>query len=842
MRRSWLYVLFYLSGASALIYELLWQRMLYLVVGVSTLAVSAVLAAFMGGLALGAVLFGRVADRTRRPLLLYAGLEAGVAVAALLTPFAVAAVSGVYTAVYAELQPGPWSGALLRLGAAAVVLLIPATLIGGTLPVMGRLVAARSDGLSSSFGLLYGVNTLGGVAGATLTGFVFLHYLGMERTLWLAAGLNVVVAGAAVLAGRRSECPLNAPEPAAMPPIERETPAGSRWWSRLALTCAAITGATTLGYEVAWTRILGIFTSNSAYAFALMLSVVLLGMGLGSLLHGWWARRAGDPWPRLAGCQALLGGATLAVLPFFRTGPAWLERCSLADSPALLLLGELGLTALALLAPAVLLGTSFPLLAAGVAADPRRFGGWLGRVYAVNAVGCVAGALATGVTLIPEAGLRNTLGLLAAANLLVAGIAWACAARPSIAWRVAGGLAATMLAWVAWQQFPVGGFTKAAPAEGQRLIYYAEGNNGTVSVMQNVYNGVSWLLVDGQPVAGTNRTVVIDQKMLAHLPLLLHPAPQRALTVGFGSGGTSHSMTLHEGVAVDCVEIEAAVPAAALNFYYENRNVRTHPRFRLIVDDARSWLRVAPVRYDVIATDCTNIQYKSNGDLYTTDYFELMKSRLTANGLAAAWVPANGIDAAVLKTLLRSFQHVFPHTSVWFMNTLATDFLIVVGTPGKLEIDLARLRERMAAPAVRQDLEAVHMEDPLRLAYTLLSADDDVRQYVGSGPLNTDDRPVLSFSAYGASFRSTIARNLVEMMSCRSDAARYLRTTETNPPLLAQYAASNEILLGHVAHFRGDEREALRHYTIGAGLLPGDSSLQELVVTAYLHSPAASTP
>src|SRR5262249_40853095 len=148
---------------------------------------------------------------------------------------------------------------------------------------------------------------------------------------------------------------------------------------------------------------------------------------------------------------------------------------------------------------------------------------------------------------------------------------------------------------------------------------------GTVSVIAD--GGRRWLLVDGQPVAGTGRTVVIDQKMLAHLPLLLHPAPRRALTVGFGSGGTSLSMTRH-GVAADGGEIGRAVADAAPQFESETHGVRGHPRFRRVVDDARSWLRVAPARYDVIATDCTNLQYKSNGDLYTVEYFLLMKERL----------------------------------------------------------------------------------------------------------------------------------------------------------------------------------------------------------------------
>jgi spermidine synthase len=588
-----------------------------------------------------------------------------------------------------------------------------------------------------------------------------------------------------------------------------------------------------LGLEVAWTRILGVFTSNSAYAFALMLTVVLLGLALGSLLQAAWSRRPGDSWRRLALCQGLLAAWTLAAVPYFRTTPAWLARCSAGSPAPVVFLAELALTAGALLVPAVLLGLGFPLLVAGVASEPRRFGNWLGRVYAVNTLGCVAGALAAGLALIPGLGLQATLGVFAATNLAVALAAWGCAARPHVAWRLLAGAAAVAAIVFLWQRLPAGGFHKSPPGDDRELLYYAEGNNGTVSVIADG-GGRRWLLVDGQPVAGTGRTVVIDQKMLAHLPLLLHPAPRRALTVGFGSGGTSFSMTRH-GVAVDCVEIERAVADAAPQFESENHDVRWNPRFRLVVDDARSWLRVAPARYDVIATDCTNLQYKSNGDLYTVEYFRLMKERLAEGGLAAAWVPANGIDEADLKTLLRSFQAVFPHTSVWFMNTLATDFLIVVGTPDRLAIDLARLRERMSAPEVRQDLETVGLEDPCRLLYTFLADDADLAACLGPGPLNTDDRPVLSYSTYGAAYRSTIAANLVALLAHRGDVCARVRHPAPPTTMLRHYAASNAALLGHVAHQTGDEREALRHYTEGAKLLPGDRALQELVVTAYVH-------
>jgi len=835
MRRGVLYLLVFVSGVSALIYELVWQRLLHLVFGVSTLATSAVLAAFMGGLALGSLLLGRRADRAARPLRLYAMLEAGIALTALLVPPGLNWMTDLYTTLYGHLQPGTWGGAGIRFLLALAVLLIPATLIGATVPVMGRLAKDLAGRLNVGFSLLYGVNTLGAVAGAGLTGLILLHYIGTTSTVGLAVGLNLAVAATAALVSlRNADCGLRMEVPASADlQAKPATPQSAIYKPPFALLlgCALTTGAVTTGMEVVWTRILGVFTSNSAYAFALMLSVLLLGLGVGSFLQALWARRPGNDWRRLALCQALLAGLTLVTLPCFRVAPDWLARWCADGSTTVLLLGELMLAASALFLPAALMGMSFPLLAAGLTGDPARFGSRLGRLYAANTMGCVAGAFLAGFVLVPALGLRATLDLFAVGSLSVGLIAWAQTTGPRLL-RVTVPATAVLSAAAAMLLLPAGPFLKSAVQEPRQLLYYREGNNGTVSVIEEP-NGVRQILVDGQPVAGTSDTSVIDQKMLAHLPLLLHPNPQRALTVGFGSGGTSHSMTRH-GIGVDCVEIEAAVPDAADHFLSENLDVRQHPRFHLVLDDARSWLRVAPQKYDVIVTDCTNLPYKSNGDLYTVEYFQLMRDRLGPRGLAAAWVPANGISADDLRTLLRSFRAVFPHTSVWYMNPMPTDFLIVVGSPDRLCIDVHQLAERMAMPAVRDDLAAVGLTDPCRLLYTFLTADEGLDRYLGPGPLHTDDRPVLSYSTYGSAFRQTIAGNLVELLSCRTDVAAYVCGAELFP-LLRHYAASNEILLGHVAFYRGRAAEAFQHYAEGAKLLPADIPLRRLVITSYMN-------
>jgi spermidine synthase len=458
----------------------------------------------------------------------------------------------------------------------------------------------------------------------------------------------------------------------------------------------------------------------------------------------------------------------------------------------------------------------------------------LGRLYAVNTLGCSVGPFLIGFVLIPRLGIHGALGVCFALSVFVAVLSVGHGWKQQPLRRF--GIASVILALGvgSWLVVPTARYLKSPVESPRQLLYYAEGDSATVAVVEEP-SGPRSILVDGQPVAGTGGTSIVDQKMLAHLPLLLHPSPKRALTVGFGSGGTSYSMTLH-GIDVDCVEIESRVPGAAEHFASENHGILRHSHFRLILDDARGWLRAANRSYDVVVTDCTNIQYRSNADLYTTDYFRLMRDRLSADGIAAAWVPANGIHAGDLKTLLRSFRAIFPHTSIWFMNTLPTDFLIVIGTPHPLHVDLGQWQARMQAPDVYADLATVGLADARRLAFTLLTAGDEFDTYVGAGPLHTDDRPILAYSTYGAAFRETIAANLIELLTCRADPSKYVDGDAESSARLRQHAARNETLFGHLAHWTGDEQTALAHYRRGSALLPDDAALARLVTIAEQRS------
>ena len=839
-----LYLCFFISGISALIYEIVWQRMLTLVFGLSTFSVAAVVAAFLAGLALGARLFAGWADRTARPLRLYAGIELAVGALGLASGFFVPPLMRVFTTLYTAAEPG-WLGSnLIRFGLACATLGVPGIVIGATVPVMARLVAERVQSVAVGFGRFYAVNTIGSVAGAALAGFVLIPGIGVHNTLRTAvAGNLLIVVGLALGAGRelfgpaKTEARSTAPAPTldadARPP-------------RRVLGLAAATGAVALAYEIAWTRVLAIFTFNSVYVFTMVVTVYLTALALGATVAARLMQARGINRLRtLIGVQvalALLGPIAFACLPAARglalTNPT-------ADT-ARLFIEEYGLALALVFPPTVLIGMTLPLLVGMVAATPGGAGRTVGRLYAWNAAGTILGAAVTGTLLIPLLGLRGTLLGLAAVSFLIAAVAATWDAPAPRGWR---GVTITQFAAGAFVLLvavlpPVTRLYRPSEAGDETVLYYAEGPSATVHVSEiaNADGNYRQLMVDSKAVAGTYPEIVTDQKLLAHLPLLLHPNPQRALTVGFGTGGTSYSMLQHK-IHVDCVEIEPRVPEAYRLFESENHGLvgPNHERgdFHLVLDDARAWLQVAPIPYDVIVTDVTSIQYRGNGNLYTTDYFRLMQARLAPGGLGCAWVPISGITPEQLKILVRSFQAVYPHTSVWYMINLANDFVILVGTPERLAIELDDIARRLALPLIKKDLAPLRLDNPYKMLAGLLLAEDDVTAYVDGGPLHTDDRPVLDYLTHATSYRNTLSANLTEMLAHRTNTAAYVRRwPPTDPPSLAEarwhdwYVAAGHLLEGHawICGFDPNRVASARAaYRAAAALIPDDATIRELV-------------
>ncbi len=769
-----LFAAIFISGFSALIYQLIWVRLLGLVFGVSSFAVATVVAVFLLGLGLGGYVFGRLSERTRDPLRIYLYVELGIAATSLLSYLVIEALPVYrYLYEYAYNNLGFYGLSVARLALSLLVLLPPVFLIGGTMPLIAKYFLRSPENLGSGFSKLYYVNTLGACAGVLLTGFFFVKYFGVIATLMIAIGGNILVA----LIVATSKTKTARPEPAA----KEHAP-----YSYM-LFFLFLTGFITLSYEMLWVRILSTYGLSTSQAFALILTGFLLGFSAGS----WIVARKVDlrqdlvTWfSAVSIVTALSGALVLLLFRQFETITALLTDWM----PLSYLSLSLALAFVVSFIPAVFMGILFPLGVRIYVHDVDRIGAKAGNTFLSNTVGCVLGSLLTGFVLIPFFGMWNTTLILVNLSLLIAVVLLLRGAgRAPLQWSalVIVAVVANLLVFSDSKTFhaELKGPDLRTAAEGFEVIYYAEGVSGTVTAIERGnYRG---LFVDGQNVSGTDRVLLADSKMLAHVPLLLAEEPEVALTVGYGTGTTSGSMLLH-GVEVHAVEIEKKIMEAAPLFSDVNYDSFADPDINIVLDDARNYIAMTDEEFSVIVTDVTNLKYKRNPYLYTREYFELMRDALTEDGVAAAWLPVGGLSFDDLRTLIATFDSVFPHTTTWYFTQFPTHFIILVGTPEPALMNLAELKEKMGE--VEGDLRSLDIDNVYELASMLLLGEDDVDALVAGQPIHTDNRPILEYSDMDLYMATDVAPNLGKLLEYQEeDLLEYFIGTERQFMVLEEH-------------------------------------------------------
>ena len=763
-----IYLLFFLSGAAALVYQVVWVRSLTLVFGGSHLAVTAVLTIFMAGLALGGYLIGRVADRVGRPLRLYGLLELGIAAFALVF----VGLMRIYPAVYVALARGHDDSPLylfaVRAAFALVALIVPTTLMGGTLPVLSRFVAHRPETLRRPLSFLYGLNTLGAVLGALLAGFVLLRLYSVSATLSLAIATNVVVGLVSLVLQGRLAAVLSAAGAGAAAPA---TPRGVRdpFPARLVLWGIGISGFCALGYEVLWTRILTIALGASVYSFTVMLVAFLAGIALGSKACG--LERSGPAraivWFGIV--QIVIGVSALLVTLFLRDVPVNAIRLQGAfggSAPGAFGARTWSSFALAfvyMLVPAFFMGAAFPLAGEVHARHRNAVGRAVGEVLACNTVGAILGAAVSGFALIYLFGIERSLELLTVLNV---GTGLAVLASLGRRRRMAVAVAALTLAALAvlaanprlprlWDTRYFAIFRSNQPeafrtpamireaVENTDVLYYAEGVESIVSVIR-VKGGEQAFLTNGRVEASSHLQAQQVQLTLGHLPMLLARAPRKVLVVGLGSGMTAGATSVHPGVEqVTLAEIEPRVLGVARAFAAYNHRVLDNPKLRVVFNDGRNFLLTTPEKFDVITADPIHPWFRGAGYLYTSEYFRLVADRLTPGGGAAQWLPIYELSPADVRSIVRTFRERFAYTLLWLTHYDAE----MIGSNTPLRIDEAELARRMAAPAVAGDLQKVMMGTATDLLSYFVMGTEGMARLGRGGVPNTDDRLYLEFSA-----------------------------------------------------------------------------------------------
>ncbi len=766
------------SGATALVFETLWVKQLGRVVGVEVHAVSVALCAFFAGLALGGAAFGRLADRSPRPIRLYGRLEAGAAVLGFLTTLALSHSAPPYVALQDAVGPLAWLLPFSLVG-------LPAFLMGGTLPALLRAVRPGDDTVAQATGFFYGANTLGAVLGTLATPFVLVPLLGITLSALVVALVGLAVAAVAFVLDRRAAPSGDSSAPPAQPPSG----------AHLALALYAGAGGIALGYEVVWSELLVPFLSTRAHAFAVMLATYLAGLAIGSLLFARWSGGKGEPWRAFG---LLLGGAAASAVGTVFVLGDWLPQAqTFAGTWAMRLTGRETIEVMArfvlaatavLLLPTMFLGAAFPA-AARLVAGAACVGRDVGRIAAVNTAGGIAGSLVTGFVLVPRLGLVRSIGVLAVAGAVLASIAILKGGREG---RRAPALAIAVLLVVATFSALIPRDRLAtlwAGKRGGRLLFYEEDPGGTVAVLEQSAGRGTFrrLYIQGVSNSGDAPASLRYMRLQALLPLLVHRGePRSALVVGFGTGITAGALLAEP--ALDRRVVFELLPSVvrAGPLFSGNLGAATDARLEIRIGDGRQELLRRSERYDVITLEPPPPSAAGVANLYSRDFYELARSRLQPDGLMAQWWPLPAQNDEDSRSLVRSFLDVFPHASAW---TTELHEVLLVGSLSPLELEGARVEKRWAQPEVKAALAEVGVESAAALLATWLTDRTGLERYAGNSRPVTDDRPRIEHAAWVR--RGELRRVLPRLLELASDVP--LRPED---PLRAPVEAERRELLG----------------------------------------------
>jgi spermidine synthase len=828
---------FFFSGAAGLVYQVVWTRMLTQIFGNTTYAIATVLSAFMAGLAIGSYLFGKIADRGKNDFLLYGLLEAGVGIYGFAVPWLFALAQKAYGPIFGLNESYPFLFNLVLFFLSFVLLVFPTLLMGATLPVLSRFYVRSFSQFGRRVGDLYATNTTGAVIGCAAAGFFLIPTLGMRTTVYVAAGLNLIIAAVILVVDRlRDKKPLefNTAGAGEIPetPVTDNSPP---WLGWVVLISFGLSGFASLVYENAWTRALTLVIGSSIYSFTTMLVTFLIGLALGGFIY---ARFLGQREARLSSfglIEMWVGLAALATIPLFERLPLIFVRLlhGFGDTFTVFLYLQIFLSALVMFLPTVLLGMTFPLVARLFTQSLYRVGSGVGSSYAANTVGAVLGAFAGGFILIPTIGVQNAIIFAVVMNLLIGCVLVASDPKLTPLPRAMLGAAVLILAVLIpfkvqrWDQHILtSGVTiyndryESLPSDSLRIeemkrddiLFYREGLTTTVSVHQ--ISGSDYIYFKSNGKIDGSYGDALSQLMTSYIPMLLHPKAEQALTIGLGSGHSAKALATFDTVKeIEVIEIEPAMIEASKYFdrasveveklpesvsfpdtssgriWYDDqkkrlfykgvmeddersrlmslsedkefrgavdrlyRNARhsrhssvlEDKRVRVIPTDGRNYILATPKYYDIITAEPSNPWIAGIANLYTREFYQVIKSKIKDDGIFAQWFHNYSMSPDDFRMVFRTFVEAFPHVSLWSMKE--SDFLLI-GSKQEQPFDYATVKKIYDSnPMLRSDFEYLGLSDIYAVQGFYRMNRDGFIAFSKGADINTDDGAQLEFSA-----------------------------------------------------------------------------------------------
>lgn len=754
----WISLIFFFSGLSALVYQLLWMRQLGFVFGNTVYASATVLTAFMGGLAIGSHLFGRWAEKMKNPVRGFAVLEFVVAGYALILPWLFDLIRVIYSLAYRHVSEDIIFLTVLRFVLALVILLIPCICMGGTLPVLIRGLAREDEHFGIRMGWLYGVNTLGAVLGVVLSGFYLIPTVGLNYTNVIAVMTDVAAGLGAWIVCKRFVIP-----------DQNQTVAEKKFhWSdlsfnaRWAIAIATLCGFASLALEVIWFRALILVFGSTTYSFTVMLAVFLLGIGLGSLLIAPLLDRIKSLFSVLALIVAGIGVYTLWSMYRFDQGPEYLLNYLVEHKFTWVSMNwaRLHIALSHLAVPALLFGAAFTVATRLVRHESNSSSRTVGFVYALNTCGAVAGSFAGGFLLLPVFGMEMSMLFIAGLMMCVGFGSVLFGGRVLLLRVVSGSLLVAILLYAAffppvWNKSMLSAGAYFGPFNfvrdgkmvlremimGDRLLHYHEALSSTVSVHVGD-DELKYFCVDGKTEADQSPRSMVLQRMIGHLPMLFHPQAKKAVNIGLGAGVSFGALSSHPLEHLEVVEIEPAVQHATRVWGELNHDVLDNPRAIITINDGRNHLFSTTNRYDVITADPFEPVMAGAAHLYTVDYFKLARKKLNENGIMGQFLPLYEMSLEDYLIIARSFVEVFPNSALFF-----TGFdTILIGFTGDAKMDPDVLRRNYSYPPVQKSLSDIGFTSPEMILGMFVVDFNQNADLISSGRVNSDNYPIIEFS------------------------------------------------------------------------------------------------
>jgi spermidine synthase len=769
---------FALSGFAGLVCQIAWSKVLGLVFGFSAYATTTVLAVFLCGIALGSRWIGKQCKRFADSVALYAWMEIGIAGTGILSLASLAAVRALYSHAYPVVAASRFLSVGLRIFGAALVLLIPAFLMGGTFPVLSRAARSREQ-LGTWVSRLYAICALGAVMGTLAAGFLLLPQLGLRGTVLVAAGLHVVAGILALLfsraqrAGKLASEELQSSEQSAVSEFANELPMSAT----SLLICLAVLGGVAMAYEISWTRMLATMLGNSVYAFTLILATFLAGIALGSLLfERRLTRTHGIVLRTLASAQTASAAGALLLLIFLQRIPGVIPPILrfTHESFGGVLLAQFLTSAVTMLPVAVLLGFSLPallLLATRASSTRGTSAEAVGLGYAVSIVGAMLAAVITGVVLVPWIGSYRVVALAGTGNLALAIFLerHSRPRRPRAFVLQAVMLLGLVIAGVSLQlqnrnmassspllygNFRHRQITLAELADTEDVVFFEDGLNATVSVVRSD----DYVALKSNGIIEASNVDESTQVLLGDLGAIFHAHPKRVLIIGFGGGMTASAVARFPEVErIDCIESEPAVLDAANDLAGLNRGILADPRLHLILDDPRNAVQSLRSSYDVIISEPANAWSAGVASLYTGEFYETLRKRLAPGGVMVQWIEGYSLAVEDLRMILASLAPHFVDVSLWHSG--GDDFLVLARTEDS-QLDLDRSRALWSNAPLQQDFRTLRLTQPESWPVYFRLSDREVREFAMGARRNSDDRPSLEFLAPKTLLRENVKKVL----------------------------------------------------------------------------------